>query len=531
MKRGAQTTLVAIAILLAGCADDRSAGGADEMGNFVRVALTDSVGNPAAGATLEIRSAGEIAPPDAPSTPAARGTTGADGAATIVLPDTGAWTVVASAAAGAATDTFTLSGERTDAAIALRLGRPGRIRGSLDPTATDRQIASLAGTGRSVAADSSGSFVIDSVPPGPLVLEGSSDGIRLAAVRLELPSGKDTLLGRIPLARTAWSDSAVIVLDAGERGIALERTLAGFPVPIALDSSLDGIERMAANGADLRATDAAGRVLPVALEDWDAATRSGVAWVRLDSLRAGVDSQTVVLCWGNPGAPALRRAVFAGSDGWTGVWHLGASLADGSDRGRAAIDSQTETTAGAVGRARLLRRARKAHLTVEGGTGAEPAPLGEATLEAWVRCDAPDTVLGWDAIATHDDVGLRIQRRATDSVLSFGVTDSLASSGDSLATWGTNGRTSIVDGRWHLVAGMRRGDSLIIFVDGRKEIAEAWAKPWKRTTLPLSIGRNAGARHWDGAIDEVRMATRGFSDEWMRASFEATSPNGRLLRR
>ena len=77
---------------------------------------------------------------------------------------------------------------------------------------------------------------------------------------------------------------------------------------------------------------------------------------------------------------------------------------------------------------------------------------------------------------------------------------------------------------------MRRSDSLLIFVDGQREIAEAWAKPMKRTLLPLQIGRNGGARYWDGAIDEVRMARRAFSDEWIRASWEAMRPGGRLLR-
>lgn len=521
----------ALAILVAGCGEDRSAGGADEMGNFVRVALTDSVGAPSAGALVEVRPSAELVVLDAPASPAAWGTTDASGAIALALPGPGAWTIVARGASGAVTDTFSLGAASVSASLDLRLGRWGSIRGSVDPTATARQIVSLAGTGRSVAVDADGEFRIDSVPPGPLAVEGTTDGIRLNSLRFALPPGRDTILGRLPLARSAWSDSLVVILDAGARGIALQHALAGFPIPVALDSGIAGIGHMGSDGADLRATDADGNSLPVALEDWDATTRSGIAWVRLDTLRAGLDSQVVVLRWGNPGAPATRRPVFAGADGWTGVWHLGEDLADGSDRSRPAVDSETAITTGAIGRARLLRRSHKAHLTVAGGTGAEPAPMGEATLEAWVRCDAPDATTGWDAIAAHDDVGLRIQRRSTDSVLSFGVTDSLASTDDSLATWGTNGRANIVDGRWHLVAGMRRSDSLLIFVDGRKEVAEAWAKPWKRTTLPLSIGRNAGVRYWDGAIDEVRMATRGFSDEWMRASYEATSPTGRLRRR
>jgi len=514
-------------LALAACAPDRSAGGGDEMGNFVRVAVVDSSGMPVAGAQIFLRRSDET--PAESGTPAARQIlTDASGMATLSGVEEGTWTVTALDGPRGRMDTLTL--RSGSVSRRLELGRRVRVDGFLDPR-RDGSIGTawIPGTGVLAAADSSGRFALEAVPPGPARVAGAFGGRLEAELSVDLGGGRDTSLGLLPLASRLWQDSVVIHLDAGARGIATLEPLYDLPVPVRLAESGLDLSRARPDGSDLRATRADGRPLPITLEDWNPAGGTGVAWILIDTLRAGRDSQTVTLRWGRADGAASSRPVFAGRSGWVGAWHLGADLADGSDLGRPARDSGSTTTPGVVGLSRLLQRSSRAHLSIAGGTGAEPGAMGDVTLEAWARSDAPDTG-GWDAIAAHDDVGVRIQRRGKDSVLSFGVTDSLASTGDSLATWGTNGKSDIMDGSWHHVVGMRRSDSLLIFVDGRLEISESWAKPMKRTQLPLQIGRNGGARYWEGAIDEVRMARRSFSDEWIRASWEAMRPGGRLLR-
>lgn len=526
MNRRTLLAWAAAGLSLASCTSDRSAGGGDEMGNFVRVAVVDSAGNPAIGARISLRRDEGSLPGG--TSPEREILTDSAGSAVLRELDRGEWTITASLGPQGRMDTITLGDRIVERRLVL--GRKVRVQGILEPVAgATTGLAWIRGTGFSTSTDSVGSFAFEGVPPGPARLEGAFAGRLEAELAVELRAGRDTALGRLPIASRLWRDSLVVHLDAGSRGIATREPLFDLPVPIRLVGSGLDLSRARPDGSDLRATRADGRPIPLALEDWNPANGTGVAWILVDTLHAGRDSQTVVLRWGRSDGTNLLRPVFAGQAGWVGAWHLGTDLADGSDRGRSALDSGTSTTPGVVGLARLLRRTSRAHLSIGGGTGAEPEAMGDVTLEAWARSDAPDTG-GWDAIAAHDDVGVRIQRRGKDSVLSFGVTDSLASVGDSLATWGTNGTSDIMDGAWHHVVGMRRSDSLLIFVDGRREIAEPWAKPMKRTQLPLQIGRNAGARHWDGAIDEVRMARRSFSDEWIRASWEAMRPGSRLLR-
>lgn len=521
--------LVSLASLLAlgSCADDRSAGGGDEMGNFVNVAVVGPDGLPVVGARVSVRRSDEETTSNAPWS---QTTTDASGKATLSPLPEGAWTLVALQGDLGRCDTLVLpapTGSRSDT---LRLASLSTLEGAVDLAAGEHAATlTLAGLGMSSATDSVGRFRIQGVPAGPIALRGRAGSSLRGTLDLLLDPDLDTNVGVLPLPTRLWSDSLVVVLDAGTRGISLVERVEGLPVPIRLDSANLDFSRTLPDGSDLRATRADGRPLAVSLEDFDPSTRTGVLWVLVDTLLPGLDGQRVVVRWGRPGMPASNAPVFAPSAGWTGAWHLGQNLSDATGRGNDATDSATTVGAGAIGKARILRRASMAHLVVPGVRSHEVDPSRDATIEAWARLDARGP--GWDAIASFDDIGVRIQRRGTDSVLSFGVTDSLNSTDTSLATWGTNGTTNIADGRFHHVVGMRRDDSLMVFVDGRREIAEAWPKLAKRGNVPLQIGRNAGSRHWDGAIDEVRLARRAFRDEWIRASYEAASPTGKLLRR
>lgn len=521
--------LVSFALLLAlaSCADDRSAGGGDEMGNFVNVAVVGPDGLPVAGARVSVRRSDEE---NMATSPWTQTTTDASGRASLNPLPEGAWTLVALQGELGRCDTLVLqapAGSRTDT---LRLASLSTLEGTVDLGAGEHAATlALAGLGLSSATDSSGRFRIEGVPAGPIALRGRAGSSLRGTLDLLLAPDLDTNVGVLPLPTRLWSDSLVVLLDAGIRGISLTERLEGLPVPIRLDSTNLDFAGTLPDGSDLRATKADGRPLPIALEDFDPSSRSGVLWVLVDTLLPGLDGQRIVVRWGRPSMPASNAPVFSPSAGWIGAWHLGQDLSDATGRGNAATDSATSVGQGVLGNARILRRASKAHLVVPGVRSWEADASTDVTIEAWARLDARGAE--WDAIASFDDIGVRIQRRGTDSVLSFGVTDSLSSTDSTLATWGTNGTSNIADGRFHHVVGMRRDDSLMVFVDGRREIADAWPKLALRRDVPLQIGRNTGSRHWDGAIDEVRLARRSFRDEWIRASFEATSPTGSLLRR
>lgn len=101
--------------------------------------------------------------------------------------------------------------------------------------------------------------------------------------------------------------------------------LAGFPVPIRLAAPDFDFSQAAADGSDLAVSDGQGRLLPIDIESWDAATGAAVIWVRLDTLAAKSADRNLVLHWGRsvPLPLSLGSDVFRADNGFVGVWHLG----------------------------------------------------------------------------------------------------------------------------------------------------------------------------------------------------------------
>ncbi len=87
-----------------------------------------------------------------------------------------------------------------------------------------------------------------------------------------------------------------------------------------------------------------------------------------------------------------------------------------------------------------------------------------------------------------------------------------------------SGRTVEV-GKWHHVACVRRGNTGIIYIDGRKDTQAACDGPPALSDAPVTAGNGGGAGHgtFKGALDDVRIYRKALTDEEILLMFEAGS--------
>jgi hypothetical protein len=260
------------------------------------------------------------------------------------------------------------------------------------------------------------------------------------------------------------------------------------------------------------------------VEKLDTLKDSLVVWVLVDSLEAGTDSQPFLIRGGNPAARPLNSSPFPASQGWAGVWNMGSGSSDQTGSGHDALDTNAYQTTGVIGLARYFDRTNKGHFTVPFSADLGAPAVGDFQVEAWARLDTKDSA--WDDVVNQGDAGFRLQRFSNTNFLAFGFTDS--ATGEYV---GVSGTTNIADGFFHHLVGMRRGDSLLVFVDGKRDGQKHWTGKARSSTRPITIAGNGSDRFFLGLIDEVRISRSARSDDWVHLSYESQRAGSPFLSR
>ena len=96
------------------------------------------------------------------------------------------------------------------------------------------------------------------------------------------------------------------------------------------------------------------------------------------------------------------------------------------------------------------------------------------------------------------------------------------------------------DGQWHMVAGVLWAGGQVLYVDGNKmaddpavTTAQGYAKGYWKVGFDFKFYDwpfPPTALYFKGAIDEVRVANKPFSKEWIKLSYESQRPDSRFLR-
>ncbi|WP_435297605.1 LamG-like jellyroll fold domain-containing protein [Streptomyces sp. YPW6] len=182
----------------------------------------------------------------------------------------------------------------------------------------------------------------------------------------------------------------------------------------------------------------------------------------------------------------------------------------------------------------------KAHLTLEGGSSWAPGVTGSAlkfdgeggyaqsagpvvdttkdyTVSAWASLDAVPgnyaTVVSQDGRRTENPFYLQYGQGAF----------AFSTPGGKRARLETVPQT----GRWYHLVGVREGDAITLYVDG-KPAATAEAGPADVSTGPLSVGRarygGATTDFWNGSVDQVEVFDKALTAEEVSALHDRQEP-------
>jgi hypothetical protein len=345
------------------------------------------------------------------------------------------------------------------------------------------------------------------------------------------------VLGAPSAARAALAYRKPITVPAASvRGGA---DLASFPllVSLAADPSLRsttyGGRVYRADGGDIQFRAADGTtVLDHEIEDYDPVTGTLVAWVRVPVLSASA-ATTVYVYYGDVGQPCglQNPAGVWSAASYSAVYHQ-KSTVDSGPLAQDAVDYGTTSAAGQIGRARAFAPAT---LSYEETASTELKTATSFTLSAWIRTNDVGNLrhIFWQGVGQGNGWG-QPGSEATNQEMNLSIGDVPGATGEISFFLGSTDRAfdpNVISfgvpftdtGVWHhvtvVVQALDTAPSAQLFLDGVPVAAGTGAvgsTSRANWDTPLRIGRPGPAqRIFDGAIDEVRVATVARTAGWI----------------
>ena len=304
-------------------------------------------------------------------------------------------------------------------------------------------------------------------------------------------------------------------------GYAGSAPLSDFPVLVRLSAtSPSGFDyaACAADGSDLRFSDADGNVIPHEIEAWDTAGES-LVWVKLPELDAGT---TFSMWYGGAVAAADATGTWSA---YTGVWHMdeaSGSVADATGHGLTASPqgntANSVAVAGAVGNGRqTATSAAKGYLSVP---NYDSFGLGDTfTMSGWVKmtaCTSYPRMFSRKANYT-DANGWEIEMK-NGSMVNFTARGSGNSSNVDKPL-----STTLQDA-WSHLAFVYSGATLTVYQNG-SQVASGTIAAATDNGLALSFGcdSDGSETYLQGAFDECRLMGGAASADWVKAEYDTAS--------
>lgn len=318
-------------------------------------------------------------------------------------------------------------------------------------------------------------------------------------------------------------------------GANVSGTVTNFPVLVRLTTSNadEILDEALASGADVRFASSDGSTaLSYQIERWSSTAAD--IWVLVPSV-TGNSTTDIRVYWQKSGQSTASSAssVFATSNSFTGVWHLGEtgnSNADGyaDATGNAAHAQGTNfgggnEAAATIGNGQTFAYASSRKITVKTGAEANFDITSAITVSAWINITSWNVI--WQAIVTKGEGSWRIARNAGNGTLNF------ACNGLTTNTSITGG-TTLSTGTWYYVTGVYDGSNLRMYLNGASDAtALAATGSISTTNSNVMIGENEGAtgRFFNGPMDEVRVENTARSANWIKLSYETQKSNATYL--
>ena len=419
------------------------------------------------------------------------------------------------------------------------LAEPGAIRVSVQNCPDASCYVYVPGTSL-YSEISDGIGFIDSVPAGyvPAVYYANpAEPSTIRSIKTGITLGAGTT--REIIDYTAWSRSARIVLNTTESGADVKSDVYDFPVLLRLTDANFDFEEALSDGGDIRFKKNDDTPLAYEIERWDRGAELAEVWVRIDTVYGNDSTHYFTMYWGNPDATSASNSatVFDTTTGFQGVWHLageGDATAldatgnhyDGTPYNMTAASSVT----GAVGSARDFDGTSSYIAMASTADSKLNFPQnGTYSMSLWAYADTIDTL--WCAIAGkgHEQYYMQLkglgENRATWEFVEFQDELGWEYTEDSVPP-------APGAGEWLHIVGVRSGNSQRLYINGAEVVDSASLMPGEgdprdsgddftlgRFGRPVTIPYRQGWSYFNGKIDEVRVASKALTDEWIRLCY------------
>lgn len=329
------------------------------------------------------------------------------------------------------------------------------------------------------------------------------------------------LLLAIPTAALAWwnddwSSRKTLTVDAGAGGADIQETLGEVPLLLRLHTGNFGyFAELAENGQDLRFLLDDKSPLKHQVEKIDAVAELGLVWVKLPSVRGGSATDSFTMYYGNAQAADT-------TDG-KGVYDADQSLAfhfnpdEALPQDSTAYASHAAASQAAIDPAGWIGAAARFNgqgaITVNAAPALAVDPEKGWTFSAWAKIDQaqPNTVLfqakdgsSWlEVVAQENGISARYQDAGGSEV--------------------QTGPAAVALGQWQHLAVVLSKDKLSLYVNGTR-IAESQIH-LAAMNPTLRIGSAELDHAFVGWLDEVQIAKRARSADWIKFQFRSQSPD------
>lgn len=391
--------------------------------------------------------------------------------------------------------------------------------------------------------NSSGRAFLSNVPKGTFsrIIFASANSISRNILKSGLTVGSSDTVN---IEKASWNYSRKIVLNTSASGAGVNETVYGFPLLVRLDETNFDFAQAGNDGNDILFTDRNSRILASETERWDASAKKAEIWVRTDTVFGNDSLQSITMYWGNvlQASKLKNSAVFDTSEGYQGVWHLGDKSKDtvqdatvNKYTGISQDSTSPDIADGIIGNCRRFNGIND-FITMP-NTAESRLDLPENsnyTVSAWAYLDTLNNASHLIVSKGYEQYFLRLTYFPTYTPLWEFVEFNTGTNWQAL-------NNTAASKKWTLVTGVKNGTNQYLYCDGvlTDSIVEHWPQGLSRdTTKNLSIGKfleqvtfplNDGYCFFKGAIDEVRIANKAVSSDWIRLTYMNQRSDDKLL--
>ncbi|MCX7099777.1 MAG: DUF2341 domain-containing protein [Methylococcales bacterium] len=324
----------------------------------------------------------------------------------------------------------------------------------------------------------------------------------------------------IPIAAYAWwndewSSRKQITIDASITGADTQETLSEFPLLLRLHTgNFSYFTEVAENGKDLRFMVDDKTPVKYFVEKIDPVAEMGLVWVKASTIKGAASTESFWMYYGNAAAEDASEAKSIYDVNQALVFHFAEAAATPADAtaygNNASASKAVIDPAGWIGA--TAKFDGSGAINVNASPSLQVNPDNGWTFSTWLKIDAAQTNT--------------VVFQAKDGANSLG----LAINGVNLSArfnTATTPAATLQLGKWQHVALVASKDKLEVFVDGQAAGSVAISLPAFNPALVIG-GADDGA-NLVGLLDEVQIANKARSADWIKLSFRSQSPDFTVL--